>query len=161
MKSFLSWMAALAVVAGLAAGGYYLYQQASGGGSAGSGAAGSGGHVMTASSTGVSLALTNGTHYVLTVTMKQGTELVRFEIAPGHTETKSFPAGTYSVDGKISDPSTDPFSTSWTFQEGQYNATFSRDQQTGQVAVLMEAGQAQGQSQGSQGKPKAPPKSRP
>ena len=158
MKSFLSLVAALAVVAGLAAGGYYLYQQQSGG--AGGGSAGSAGHVMTATSSEVTLALTNGTHYVLTVTMKQGTELVRFEIAPGHTESKSFPAGTYSVDGKISDPSTDPFSTSWTFQSGgQYNATFSRDQQTGQVAVLMEAGQAQqGQSQGNQGKSGTQPK---
>ena len=158
MKSFLSLLAALAVVAGLAAGGYYLYQQMSGNGSAGGA---SGGHVMTATSSEVTLALTNGTHYVLTVTMKQGTELVRFEIAPGHTETKSFTPGAYSVEGKISDPYTDPFSTSWTFQSGgQYNATFSRDQQTGQVAVLMEAGQAQQQGQG-QGKPKSQPKSRP
>ena len=160
MKSFLSLVAALAVVAGLAAGGYYLYQQMSqGGGSAG------GGNVMTATSGEVTLALTNGTHYVLTVTMKQGTELVRFEIAPGHTETKSFSAGTYQVDGKISDPDTDPFSTSWTFQGGgQYNATFSRDQQTGAVATeLLLAGQAQGQGQGqgNQGKPKSPSKSRP
>lgn len=161
MKSFLSLVAALAVVAGLAAGGYYLYQQLSGS-NAGGNSGGGGGHVMTATSGQVTLALTNGTHYVLTVTMKQGTELVRFEIAPGHTQSKSFSAGTYSVDGKISDPSTDPFSTSWTFQDGgQYNATFSRDQQTGQVAVLMEAGQAQGQSQGNQGKPKSQPNSRP
>ena len=157
MKSFLSLLAALAVVAGLAAGGYYLYQQQSGS----AGGASGGGHVLTATSSEVTLALTNGTHYVLTVTMKQGTELVRFEIAPGHTESKSFPAGVYNVDGKISDPNTDPFSTSWTFQSGgQYNATFSRDQQTGQVAVLMEAGQAQ-QGQGNQGKPKSQPKSRP
>lgn len=158
MKSFLSLVAALAVVAGLAAGVYYLYQQVSGGNAGGGAGGASGGNVMTATSSEVTLALTNGTHYVLTVTMKQGTELVRFEIAPGHTESKSFSAGTYSVDGKVSDPSTDPFSTSWTFQSGgQYNATFSRDQQTGQVAVLMEAGQAQ-QGQGNQGKPKSPPK---
>jgi hypothetical protein len=116
---------------------------------------------MTATSSEVTLALTNGTHYVLTVTMKQGTELVRFEIAPGQSQSKSFPAGTYQVEGKISDPNTDAFSTSWTFQDGQYNATFSRDQQTGQVAVLMEAGQAQQQSQGNQGKGKSQPKSRP
>ena len=159
MKSFLSLVAALAVVAGLAAGGYYLYQQVSGGNAGGGAGGASGGNVMTATSSEVTLALTNGTHYVLTVTMKQGTELVRFEIAPGHTESMSFPAGTYSVDGKVSDPSTDPFSTSWTFQSGgQYNATFSRDQQTGQVAVLMEAGQAQQQGQGNQGKPKSQPK---
>ena len=157
MKSFLSLLAALAVVAGLAAGGYYLYQQMSQGGGAAGGA-----HVLTADSSQATLALTNGTHFVLTVTMKQGTALVRFEIAPGGTESKSFPGGTYSVEGKISDPGTDPFSTSWTFQGGgQYNATFSRDQQTGQVAVLMEAGQAQQQGQGNQGKPKSAPKSRP
>lgn len=164
MKSFLSLLAALVVVAGLGAGGYYLYQQVSGGNAGGS-AGGGAGHVLTATSSEVTLALTNGTHYVLTVTMKQGTELVRFEIAPGHTETRSFPAGTYSVDGKISDPTTDPFSTSWTFQGGgQYNATFSRDQQTGQVGTVLElAGQGQGQNQGqgNQGKPKSQPKSRP
>lgn len=163
MKSFLSLVAALAVMAGLAAGGYYLYQQVASSGNAGGGSAGSSGHLMTATSTGASLALTNGTHYVLTVTMKQGAELVRFEIAPGHAQSKSFAAGTYSVDGKISDPDTDPFSTSWTFQDGgQYNATFSRDSQTGQVAALLLAGgQGQGQSQGNQGKPKSQPKPRP
>jgi len=149
MKSLLSLLVALVVLALLAVAGYYLYQQISSRENAGSG----GYHIMTAASNAASLALTNGTHFVLTVTMKQGTQQVRFEIAPGHTETRSFTAGNYSVDGKISDPNTDPFSTHWTFQGGgRYNATFSRDQRTGQVAlavILVGQGQSQGQNKGS------------
>jgi hypothetical protein len=53
---------------------------------------------------------------------------VRFEIAPGHNETKSIETGTYDVEGKISDASSDPFHSQWTFQKGgNYKANFIRD----------------------------------
>jgi hypothetical protein len=162
MKSFLSLLAALAVVGGLAAGGYWLYQNVQGGGTPG-GSSGNSGNVMVATSTGVSLALTNGTHYALTVDMRQGAGLVHFQILPGHTETRSFPAGDYQVEGKISDPNTDPFSTQWSFQDGgQYNATFSRDSQGNTVGelLLVNGGGSQGQ-QGQQKKPPTRPRPRP
>jgi hypothetical protein len=131
MRSLLSLVAALFVVGALAAGGYWIYQRASGAGNPG------GGNVLVLSSQGVSLALTNGTHYALTVDMRKGTELVHFQIVPGHTETRSFAPGAYQVQGKISDPNTGPFSTEWTFQDGgRYNATFSRDGQGNTDALL-------------------------
>jgi len=145
MKSFLSLLATLAVVGALAAGGYWLYQQAapansSGAPGLGGNSGGAGAHTLSAVSTGASFTLTNGTHYVLTVTMRQGTELVRFEIAPGHSETKPVSAGTYAVEGKISDPKTDPFTAQWEFKAGgKYNANFSVDANTGQVGMLVKA----------------------
>lgn len=158
MKSFLSLVAALAVVGGLAAGGYWLYQNVQGGGTS-SGGSGNSGHVLVATSSGASLALTNGTHYALTVDMRQGAGLVHFQILPGHTETRSFPAGDYQVEGKVSDPNTDPFSTQWTFQEGgQYNATFSRDSQGNTVGELLLVG---GSSPGQQGQQQKQPAGRP
>jgi opacity protein-like surface antigen len=158
MKSFLSLLVALVLLALLAVAGYYLYQKISSRENAGS----AGYHIMSATSNTASLALTNGTHFVLTVTMKQGADQVRFEIAPGHTETRSFAAGTYNVDGRISDPNTDPFSTHWAFQGGgRYNATFSRDQRTGQVVLaLILAGQGQSQGQ-NQRNPKPQPRPHP
>jgi len=122
MRSLLSLLGALVVAGGLAAGGYWVYQ-------------------LVASSPEVSLALTNGTHYALTVDMRKDTELVHFQILPGHTETRGFGPGVYKVSGKISDPNTDPFSTEWTFQSGgRYNATFSRDGQGNTAAILEVAG---------------------
>ncbi len=161
MKSFLSLVAALAVVGGLAAGGYWLYQNVQGGGTSG-GSSGSAGQVMVADSSGVSLALTNGTHYALTVDMRQGAALVHFQILPGHTETRSFAPGAYQVEGKISDSDTEPFSTQWTFQSGgEYNATFSRDSQGNTVGELLLVGGA-GSSQGQQQKqPPGRPRTRP
>jgi hypothetical protein len=133
MKGCLSLLLALLVVLLLAAGGYWAYQNYSGVGSPS-------GHVLTVPGGDVSLALTNGTNFVLTVVMREGPALVRFEIAPGHSETKSFESGVYSVDGKISDPSTDRFSSQWTFQDGgRYKATFSRDGQAITTLVLAEA----------------------
>jgi len=131
MKSLLSLLAALVVIAALSAGGYWLYRRESG--------AGDGGRVITQSSQEVSLAFTNGTHYALTVDMRKGTELVHFQILPGHSETRGFAPGNYEVKGKISDPNTDPFSTQWSFQAGgHYNATFSRDNQ-GNIAFIIES----------------------
>jgi hypothetical protein len=134
MKSLLSLLAALVVVGLLAAGGHLLYQRMSGGRPGG-------GNILALSSPDVSLALTNGTQYSLTVDMRKGTGLVHFQILPGHTETRSFAPGAYSIVGKISDPNTDPFSTEWTFQSGgRYNATFSRDGQGNTAAILEIAG---------------------
>lgn len=141
MKSFLSLVAALVVVGALAAGGYWLYQQAAGSSPGGSaGGSNAGGRVLSSTSSGASLTLTNGTHDVLTVTIRRETELVRFEIAPGHSQAKSLSAGSYSVEGKISDPKTDPFTSQWDFQPGgNYKANFAVDGGTGQVTMLLKA----------------------
>lgn len=134
MKGCLSLLMALLVVFLLAAAGYWAYQNYSGPGA-------QSGHVISVSQ-GPSLTLTNGTQWVLTVMMKKGTSLVRFEIAPGHNQTQSIETGTYDVDGKISDPSTDPFHSQWTFQNGgNYKANFVRDGNAiAAVAVLEAAG---------------------
>ena len=135
MKGCFSLLLALLVVLLLAAGGYWAYQNYSGAGDPKAGR-----NVLTAHGNDVSLALTNGTTFFLTVVMKKGAAPVRFEIAPGQSETKSFEPGTYGVDGKISDPSTDPFSSQWTFQSGgRYKATFARDGHAITTLVLAEA----------------------
>ncbi len=132
MRSLLSLLAALAVVGALAAGGYWLYQRISGAGD---------GNVIAVSSQQASLALANGTHYALTVDMRKGAELVHFQILPGHSETRSFSPGDYRVEGRISDPNTDPFSSDWSFQAGgRYNATFSRDNQGNAAFIIERAG---------------------
>lgn len=134
MKSLLSLLVALLVLLALVAGGYWLYQRASGGNSGPSGRY----QVLRAPGGDTTLTLTNGTHYILTVTMRQGTELIRFEIVPGRSETKPLAGGTYAVEGKISDPDTDPFSSSWTIKSGgHYNANFSVDRKTGQIGVAL------------------------
>lgn len=147
MKSLLSLIVALLVLLLLAAGGRWLYQQNSSGGQGQ-------GHEVMATSTGVSLTLQNATHFVLTVTMQQGIALVRFQLAPGKSETRSFPTGTYNVKGSLSDPQTDPFSSQWTFQNaGKYNATFARDGQgikaVGELIRAGDVGTTPGNSQGS------------
>ena len=144
MKSCLSLLAALLVMVLLAAAGYWAYQK-------NTGPANPNGHLLTAVSGGTSLTLTNATAYVLTVTMRQGASLVRFQLAPGKSETRTFPPGTYSVDGSLSDPSTEPFSSQWSFQSGgKYNANFTRDGQAVKVGVLLlGAGEASGNSQTS------------
>jgi hypothetical protein len=158
MKSCLSLLAALLVMVLLAAAGYWAYQKSTS-------SANQNGHVLTALSGDTSLTLTNATTYVLTVTMRQGTSLVRFQLAPGKSETRSFPPGTYSVDGSLSDPSTDPFSSQWTFQSGgKYNANFTRDGQAVKVGVLVLRGgeTSSGNSQTSPANPRpsnlTPPK---
>jgi hypothetical protein len=145
MKSCLSLLAALLVMVLLAAAGYWAYQKSSA-------PANQNGHVLTVLSGDTSLTLTNATAYVLTVTMRQGASLVRFQLAPGKSETRSFPPGTYKVDGSLSDPSTDPFSSQWTFQSaGKYNANFTRDGQAVKVGGLLLLGgaDASGNSQTS------------
>jgi hypothetical protein len=155
MKSLLSLIAALAVAGAIAAGGYWLYQQQT---SDGAGNNSSGAHVLSSNSTGASLTLTNGTHYVLTVMMRRETELVRFEIAPGHSETKSLSGGSYAVEGKISDPKTDPFQSQWDFEPGgKYTANFAVDGKTGQVGMIVKASDLQNGAPSSA----APPKKRP
>jgi len=124
MKSLLSLLTALTVLAALAAAGYWAYQK-------NAGPANQNGNLLMASALGnPSLALTNATQFVLTVTMTQGASLVRFQLAPGKSDTRSFPPGTYSVGGSLSDPHTGPFTSQWTFQSGgKYNATFKRSGQ--------------------------------
>ena len=145
MKSCLSLLAALLVMVLLAAAGYWAYQK-------NTSPANQNGHVLTAVSSDASFSLTNATNYVLTVTMSKGPSLVRFQLAPGKSETRSFPPGTYSVDGSLSDPSTEPFSSQWTFQSaGKYNANFTRDGQAVKVGgvLLLGAAEASGNSQTS------------
>jgi hypothetical protein len=157
MKSCFSLLAALLVMVLLAAGGYWAYQKSTT-------PANQNGHVLTVLSGDTSLTLTNATAYVLTVTMRQGASLVRFQLAPGKSDTQSFPPGTYSVDGSLSDPSTEPFSSQWSFQSaGKYNANFTRDGQAVKVGVLLlGAGEASGNSQTSPANPRpsnlTPPK---
>ncbi|MGH9547710.1 MAG: hypothetical protein ACRD23_21060 [Terriglobales bacterium] len=144
MKSCLSLLAALLVAALLAGAGYKAYQKSTS-------PEGQSGHVLTAASGDASLTLTNGTSYVLTVTMKQGPSLARFQLAPGKTETRSFPPGNYNVEGSLSDPQTDPFSSQWSFEHaGNYSFTFTRDAQAkAGGALLLGAAQASGNSQAS------------
>ena len=151
MKSLLSLILALLMLLLIALGARWFYQNGSGGGS---------GHpqVLTATSTGVSLTLQNATQFVLTVTMQQGPALVRFQLAPGKSATKSFPTGIYEVKGSLSDPQTDPFSSQWTFQKtGNYNATFARDGQGVKAVAGLLLYQGPSTSQGnSKGSPSGP-----
>jgi hypothetical protein len=151
MKSLVSLIVALLVLLLLFRGGWWLYQKRLAGGPGQS-------HEVMATSTGVSLTLQNATHFVLTVTMQQGTALARFQLAPGKSETRSFPAGTYNVKGSLSDPQTDPFSSQWTFQNaGKYNATFARDGQgIKAVGGLIRAGDPGTTPGNSQGSPSIP-----
>jgi hypothetical protein len=147
MKSCLSLLAALLVMVLLAAAGYWAYQR-------NTGPANQNGHVLTAVSSDTSFTLTNATNYVLTVTMRQGPSLVRFQLAPGKSETRNFAPGTYSVEGSLSDPSTDPFASQWTFQNaGKYNATFTRDGQAVKVGGVLRLGAAEASSGNSQTSP--------
>lgn len=135
MKSLISLIFALIILLLLAAMAKWLYDHNISGGSGA-------GHMVTGTSEAVSLTLENATHFVLTVTMKSGVSLARFQIAPGKSETRSFSTGIYKVEGSLSDPQTDPFSSQWTFEKpGTFKATFARDGQkmtaTGQ---LMRAG---------------------
>lgn len=120
MKSLLSLIAALLVVLAIAAGARQLSRHNAG--SNGSSA------VLAIGGTGdTSLTLKNGTQFVLTATMTAGTSLVRFQLAPGKSQTKTITPGTYNVEGSISDPSTTSFSSQWTFKAGgKYNANFVR-----------------------------------
>lgn len=107
MKSCLSLLAMLVVVALILAGGYWLYQQQT-----------------TKSET--TLTLKNQTSYGLTVNMK-GPLVVQFAIMPGKSQTRTIAPGDYDVEGSLSDPKTDGFRSKWSFQRGgTYNADFTR-----------------------------------
>src|SRR5258708_36372572 len=95
MRSWLSLLAALAVVGALAAGGYWLYQRILGAGD---------GNVIAVSSQQASLVLANGTHYALTDDMLKGTVLVLFQILTGHIQNRRFSPRDFPYKGYISQP---------------------------------------------------------
>lgn len=151
MKSLMSLIFALFILLLLAAAAKWFYDHNTRGGEGGS-------HEVTATSDAVSLTLENATHFVLTITMKNGVSLARFQIAPGKSETRSFPPGNYHVDGSLSDPQTDPFSSRWAFPKaGTYHATFARDGQKikaiGQALEEGSPGSVPGPSQQPQARP--------
>lgn len=124
MKSWLSLLMMLVVVAAVLAGGYWLYTQ-------NGGQAPDGSHTLSAIDTGATLTLQNNTSFGLTVDMK-GPVLVRFAIMPGKSQKRSIASGTYEVKGTLSDPTTDGFGGSWKFEQGQqYNAGFTRSEKAG------------------------------
>jgi hypothetical protein len=124
MKSFLSLLMMLVVVAAVLAGGYWLYTQ-------NGGQAQSGSHTLSATDSGTTLTLQNNTAFGLTVELK-GPALVQFAIMPGKSQKRSIAPGTYEVRGTLSDPTTDGFGGSWKFEEGhQYNAGFTRSEKGG------------------------------
>jgi hypothetical protein len=129
MKSCLSLLVMLAVIAAVLAGGYWLYQQ------------------QTKDQT-TTLTLQNNTRYGLTVNMK-GPLVVQFAIMPGKSQTRTIAPGKYDVEGTLSDPNTDAFKSSWTFDRGgKYNAPFSRsDGGGGSTGQILSAAQLQQQQQ--------------
>lgn len=150
MKSCLSLLVALLLVMLLAAAGYWAYQK-------NTSPANQNGHTLTAVSEDTSLTLTNATRYVLTVTMRQSRSLVRFQLAPGKSETRTFSPGAYSVEGSLADPQTYPFASQWTFQSaGKYNATFTRDGQAVTVGGLLQLGTADAHTKNSRTSPTGP-----
>ena len=129
MKGCLSLLLALLVIAALLFGGYYFYKKMTEGG------AGGGPPTVT---------LENQTPYGLTVTMRSGTTLEHFVISPGKSEKRQMKAGTYSVEGSISDPKTSGFKGTWTLEDGQnYSGGFRRSEEGGgEQLQLIEAAQA-------------------
>lgn len=130
MKSCLSLLVMLAVIAAVLAGGYWLYQQ------------------QTAKDQTTTLTLQNNTSYGLTVNMK-GPLVVQFAIMPGKSQTRTMAPGKYEVEGTLSDPKTDAFKSTWTFDRGgKYNAPFTRSGGGGGgTAQLVSASQLQQQQQ--------------
>lgn len=107
MKSCLSFLAMLVVIALILAGGYLLYQK-------------------QAAKSETTLTLKNTTSFGLTVNMK-GPLVVQFAIMPGKSQTRRIAPGEYEVEGSLSDPKTDGFRSKWTFEDGgTYNADFAR-----------------------------------
>ncbi len=123
MKGCLSLLVALLVIAALLVGGYYLYNRMHEGG------AGGGPPTVT---------LENQTPYGLTVTMRSGATLEHFVISPGKSEKRQMKAGTYSVEGSISDPKTSGFTGTWTLGDGQnYSGGFRRSGEGGGEQLLL------------------------
>lgn len=119
MKSCLSLIAALLVVAALAAGGYILYQK------------------VNESSGETSLTLNNKTTFPLTVNMK-GPLPVQFAIAPGNSQTRTVAPGDYEIDGSLADSKTEPFHGTWHFERGvKYNSDFTRSGDGGSGGQLV------------------------
>jgi hypothetical protein len=134
MKSFVSLLTMLAVVAAVLGSGYWLYTESGGS------------HAVSATGSGTSLTLRNDTAFGLTVELK-GPALVQFAISPGKSQKRSIAPGTYAVKGKLSDPKTDGFGGNWTFEKDhQYNAGFTRTEaggSSGLVGGLIRSGSAQ------------------
>ena len=124
MKSCLSLVAMLAVIALVLAGGYWIYQQQK-------------------SKDETTLTLNNNTSFGLTVNMK-GPLAVQFAIMPGKSQTRTIAPGDYEVQGSLSDPKTDSFQSKWSFQRGgNYNADFTRSGSGGGTAQLVLASSLQ------------------
>jgi hypothetical protein len=127
VKSALSCLGTLLVLAIVILGASWVYREVGKGG-------GDRFAFLTATSP-PKLALQNQTRAVLTVTLT-GPGLERFQIAPGHSEVRTLRAGTYAVEGRISDPDTEPFYGEWTLEEGgTYDGGFGSDQD-GLVLIL-------------------------
>ncbi len=123
MKSLLSLLMMLIVVAAVLAGGYWLYQK-------------SGGHALGTVAEGTMLTLQNNTSFGLSVELK-GPVMVQFAIMPGKSQTRTIAPGTYDVKGTLSDPTTDGFGGSWTFErDHQYNAGFTRSEKGGSTTLV-------------------------
>lgn len=130
MKSLRSCLLALIVLVLIAAGGYWVYQQAAPGGGRSL--------ILSSRSAQPQLTLKNGTTFGLTITLR-GAKEERFDLAPGQKATKEIAPGEYQVEGRVSDPSTDPFTATWTFEAGgKYDAGFSRSGGTGQLIALID-----------------------
>lgn len=131
MKSLRSCLFALIVLALIATGGYWIYQKVT---------PGAGRSISLFSGDGQpKLTLSNGTDFRLTVTLR-GPGEERFDVAAGQKETREIPAGEYQVEGRVADPSTDPFTAAWTFEPGgTYDAGFSRSGETGALIVVRPA----------------------
>jgi hypothetical protein len=133
MKSLMSLLFTLLVLAALAAGGWLLYEKAQPATTSSNtvGSTGSGRPKLTAH---------NDTHYVLTISMS-GPQTMRLQIAPGKSQTKTVLAGTYDVEGSLSDPTTTPFKASWELKEGgTYDVPFERTEGgSGQTGGLIAA----------------------
>lgn len=130
MKSLASCLGTIIVLSILASGGYWLYRSVRPSVRP---------LILESAGTSPTLKLSNGTNFGLTVVLT-GTRPERFDIAPGEAETRTLTAGEYHVAGRVSDPSTDPFTATWTFASGgTYDAAFSRDRETGTLLVVRPA----------------------
>ncbi len=133
MKSIRSCLVTLVFLALLTAGAYWLYQKV------GSSAGPVRSLGFWSRSSSPTLTLSNGTNFPLEVVLT-GPREERFNVAPGQKQARELTAGEYSVEGRVSNPSTDPFTGKWTFETGgTYDASFSRDGQTGALLVVRPA----------------------
>lgn len=132
MKGCSSLLLAALILAVLLGGGYLLYDQVQKQTST---------NTHTVSSTGAGrpkFTARNDTHYVLTISMS-GPQTMRLQVPPGHSQTRTMLAGTYDVEGSLSDPGTTPFRASWELKQGgTYDVPFERkDAGGGQTGGLI------------------------